>query len=158
MSSVPTTIPVPAGLWSDHDRKDANAARAAAADRDACTTCGRGIRPGSGWWVHAVLGGNLLLAETEWDGYDWHVDAGYLGLLLLGPECGRKVPAAFRRPATPAPESDTDESPEPWKGSGALAATPTEEGAKCQQGPTRRRRPAAYPPTRRRGPGRCRRR
>lgn len=66
-----------------------------------CTICGRGVAEGKGFLVMAVNGGQFLEAQ-QWDA--WEADttvnhAGDMGYWILGSECGKKIPANFRKEA-----------------------------------------------------------
>jgi len=86
--------PAPPALFGiDEDRKAANEDRAYDKGLEPCATCGRGVRPGNGWTVEVIDGGNNIAhpglgADTS--------DPGYMGVWVLGPECGRHVPREFR--------------------------------------------------------------
>lgn len=88
-----TTTPAPATLFGvDEDRKAANEDRAYSRGLEPCATCGRGVKPGSGWVVEVVGGGSSIARPGTAD----NSDAGYMGAWVLGPECGRHIPLAFR--------------------------------------------------------------
>lgn len=92
MSAAITETP-DALFGTDDDRQQANRARAQERGLEPCTTCGRGVKPGSGWLVEVVDGGGQIAhpdhkADTS--------DPGYMGMWVLGPECGKHVPREFR--------------------------------------------------------------
>lgn len=77
----------------DDDRKAANETRARDRDLEPCTTCGRGVKPGNGWLVEVIDGGAHIAAPGL--GPDTTAP-GYMGVWVLGPECGKHVPREFR--------------------------------------------------------------
>ena len=92
--------------WSKTDdlgvcaQYDQNAKVARRAGLEQCHHCGRGLKPGKGWLVHVTFStGNATFlrmdvsdeqADTEFT-HEW---------IKLGPECGRSLPATFRKPLT----------------------------------------------------------
>ncbi len=70
--------------------------KAANAGLEPCELCGRGVRVGQGFMVHATNGGNELADLTV----EYEPNAGDMGWWVLGPECGRKIPAKFKKKYT----------------------------------------------------------
>lgn len=85
-------------LWAPmtERQEDAKASRETAARRaglEPCELCGRGVsKDGNGFWIEVVDGGSAIAKPGTAD----ESDSGYMGHYLVGPECGRKVPAAYR--------------------------------------------------------------
>ncbi len=88
-------------IWDNMD-DDAYTRNSQLADKRGllpCTMCGRGVSDGKGWLVFAVNGGGNFLSVQQWPA--WESDktvnhAGDMGYWLLGPECGKKLPKAYR--------------------------------------------------------------
>jgi hypothetical protein len=100
-------------LWEvDEDRKAKNQQRASRLHLPACEHCGNPVKAGTGWLLMVADGGSALVhaedaakAEELQTGEHPEVDpphalahfrAGWMGSYLVGPQCGRKFPAAFR--------------------------------------------------------------
>lgn len=81
--------------WQDSPNAWKKTRLATSKNQEQCELCGRGVRPGSGWLVHAVNGGNEVADVNE----EVAQEAGEMGWWLLGPECGKKIPSNFRRRA-----------------------------------------------------------
>jgi hypothetical protein len=83
-------------LWGNdlsRDRKYTNEGRASEQGYEPCMRCGRGIKPGGGFEVTVVDGGGALQrtdVEADPD------DAGFMGTFVIGSDCAKKVPAAFK--------------------------------------------------------------
>jgi len=99
VNAKPTTTALDMDVWGgdlDEDRKYRAQVRAASLGLEPCERCGRGIVAGRGWWVEVTGGGGLVVlagasVDTE--------DRGYMGHYLLGAECAKRVPLAYRRQA-----------------------------------------------------------
>jgi hypothetical protein len=66
-----------------------------------CTICGRGVAEGKGFLVMGINGGDFLAAD-QWEAWeaDTNADhAGDMGYWILGSECGKKIPADYRKQA-----------------------------------------------------------
>jgi hypothetical protein len=64
--------------------------------RERCMRCGRGVQHDRGCEIHIHDGGKVILAANDTaEGRDPAAD---LGVWVLGPECQRHVPVAYRRP------------------------------------------------------------
>ncbi|MDN5893926.1 MAG: hypothetical protein L0H93_07855 [Nocardioides sp.] len=86
--------PTPDGFFGvDDDRKARAETRARDAGLEPCTVCGRGVKPDSGWVVEVVDGGAHIAAPGQPVDRD---DSGYMGAWVLGSECAKRVPVAFR--------------------------------------------------------------
>jgi hypothetical protein len=88
---VYTYLPKGREVWSDkyHEHGDYHPLR--------CIACGRMVKPEAA--VHIVLGGGgngLYPAEGFNEDTAMEEDDGYLGAAVLGPECGRTIPAEYR--------------------------------------------------------------
>ena len=92
----PTAIPVPDALWDRQDspRYETNARKAGEAGLESCTACGRGLNPATAKTLEVVDGGDVLRADLTGD----QSSSGYMGAWVVGPECAKMVPAAYRRP------------------------------------------------------------
>ncbi len=72
-----------------------NEERAYSADLEPCYLCGKGVAEGKGWDVRGHGSRSYLLAVSEWATY---VDDGSdMGIGKVGPECGKKIPAPYKR-------------------------------------------------------------
>lgn len=63
-------------------------------DPECCIVCGK---IANGNWIGVILGkGGDVLIEPKDD--EWYAanDNGYMGHWIVGPECGKKVPAKYR--------------------------------------------------------------
>ena len=90
---APAVVPAPDALFGiDRERKARNEAAAERKGMEPCATCGKGVKPGNGWMVEVVDGGAGVAQPGQAD----ETDPGYMGCWVLGPECGKHVPAAFR--------------------------------------------------------------
>ncbi len=91
------TIEVPQ-MWGNEKSKEAEKSmrkrqvKASKAGLETCEFCGRGVRQGFGWWVHAVNGGTTLIDLSE----QYVDEGGDMGWWMLGPECGKQIPKEFR--------------------------------------------------------------
>lgn len=66
---------------------------------DPCGCCGRAVKPGSGFVTWALFG-NALAPVANWEAmsrYEGDWVAGDLGMMFVGPDCGKKIPAAYRK-------------------------------------------------------------
>jgi hypothetical protein len=86
------------GLWADGWQE--NAEKAEAKDKDACACCGRAVKPGSGYQIWVVGGGDALAPINNWnkmnENYSAEWSAGNLGMLIVGPDCGKQIPTEYR--------------------------------------------------------------
>lgn len=90
---APAAVPAPDALFgTDQERKDRNASAAERKGLEPCATCGKGVKPGNGWMVEVVDGGAMIAKPGQAD----ESDSGYMGCWVLGPECGKHVPAGYR--------------------------------------------------------------
>lgn len=95
MTGYSTATPMPAGLFNlDDESREKRAARAEELGLEPCTTCGRGVKPGSGILTVVVGGGSHCVHPDEEVDTS---DGGYMGAWVLGPECGKKVDARSRK-------------------------------------------------------------
>lgn len=81
-------------LMQNDEAARARRGRVYADDSEPCMFCGRKANAERGWWIRLATNGHLIAmdadeAEVEASGYDQ-------GCFLVGPECGRKIPAAYR--------------------------------------------------------------
>ena len=67
-------------------------------DFECCVACGRRTTEGKGITVVLGGGGAELLDPADIDEAA-HNDPGFMGMWLVGPECGKKIPADFRKEA-----------------------------------------------------------
>ena len=75
--------------------KERNEERAYALDLEPCYLCGKGVAEGKGWQVRGIGSRTYLMAVSEWATY---VDDGAdMGIGKVGPECGKKIPAPYKR-------------------------------------------------------------
>jgi hypothetical protein len=59
-----------------------------------CLLCCRPIKPGRGWWVHMVDGGEHLVSRDESPACDPN-DPGDMGFHAVGPDCAKLVPREY---------------------------------------------------------------
>lgn len=94
--STENLIPLPEGMWSTdlavQERVEANRVRAEDKGLEPCEICGRGVAVGKGWVIEVADGGAAVVRPGTADVND----PGYMGSWVLGPECGKHVPAEFR--------------------------------------------------------------
>lgn len=86
------------GLWADD--YEINAAKAEKKNINACACCGRALKPGRGFDIWAVNGGDGLAPVIAWDQmskYQGAWVAGDLGNLVVGPDCGKQIPVEYRQ-------------------------------------------------------------
>jgi hypothetical protein len=83
------------GLWNE--RYEHNSNKAYSQGLTPCCMCGKGVKENSGFNVWVVLGGSSLLHVDEWDNQSQKQnDAGDMGCWLVGPECGKSIPADYK--------------------------------------------------------------
>jgi hypothetical protein len=85
------------GLYGDD--YEVNATKAEDKGMDACGCCGRAVKPGRGFDIWVINGGNGLAPTSAWPTmYDHTGDwlAGNLGCLVVGPDCGKQIPTDYR--------------------------------------------------------------
>jgi hypothetical protein len=64
-----------------------------------CIVCGRKTTTESGITVILGLGGTGLIHPEDEEKAEWS-DGGYMGVWMLGPECGKDVPDEYRTTVT----------------------------------------------------------
>lgn len=103
MSNSTTYSTHSASIWTEVGEETYEKRYAAAQKKELepCTICGRGVAEGKGFLVMAINGGEFL-ATDQWEAWeaDKNVDhAGDMGYWILGSECGKKIPADYRKQA-----------------------------------------------------------
>ena len=85
-------------LWADG--WEMNAWKAEQKGMEACVCCGRAVKPGSGSRVWVVYGDALapVASYDEMSNYQGDWVAGDLGSVVIGPDCAKKIPQAYRVP------------------------------------------------------------
>ena len=86
-------IPTPDELFGYGEKYEQARARTEARGSEPCVSCGRPVKPGSGWLVEIVNGGHDIAHPGL--GPDT-TDAGYMGAFVMGSDCARRVPVEFR--------------------------------------------------------------
>lgn len=95
-------IPADQRIFGDYDSQAWNTRYGKARDAGLpnCEACGRGVAEGKGFWVNVVEGG-MVLAADQWEAWENDETVDHSGDMgdgwILGPECGKKLPAEFRR-------------------------------------------------------------
>lgn len=86
------------GIFSAQNDWEGNSAKAEAKDMDACGCCGRAVKPGSGFRAWALYGDALAPVAnwTEMSNYQGDWVNGDLGVLVIGPDCAKQIPDAYR--------------------------------------------------------------
>lgn len=88
--------PLDIDVWGndlDQDAHARNENRARQNGLEPCERCGRGVKAGAGWWIEVVNGGSSVARPGSVVDVN---DPGYMGCYILGSECAKRVPLAFR--------------------------------------------------------------
>ena len=62
---------------------------------ECCLACGRRTVEGRGYTVILGLGGSRLIHPDDEQAAEQH-DLGYMGVWMVGPECGKRIPKEYR--------------------------------------------------------------
>lgn len=76
--------------WSDDYRNSRYADL-----HECCIACGRRTVEGRGITVVLGLGGSRLIHPDDEEAAEMH-DLGYMGVWMVGPECGKAIPQEYR--------------------------------------------------------------
>lgn len=93
-TTTPTTTPLPTIATEQYDRNMSRKPEVA----DRCERCMRPLTGTTGWEVETWQGADAIALDEITP--EIRADAGYSGSYILGPTCGKQVPAAFRRKVT----------------------------------------------------------
>lgn len=87
------------GAWSDkyYEREERGYAEIPEG-AEPCVVCGRLVKAGKGFDVHFIFGGrDAVRNDLEAEAVAGYTEGGDMGIWKIGPECGKAVPAAYRK-------------------------------------------------------------
>jgi hypothetical protein len=60
-----------------------------------CVVCARKVNPGRGVWICVGAGGSVMIHPDDITEAE-DADPGFMGHVLVGPECGKTIPTEYR--------------------------------------------------------------